>query len=192
MAFLCIGVLHCCVALQKLPMPHSRARGSSNSSGNRSNSIPASKIHIKYEFIRRKICAYALCGVCCELCVVYTPRWPQFMHTSFASVYSHSHAKYICIYAALFFAAALHMANVCQECIDQDRQAAAVSEMRLTFINKHANYLTSKCPIRKDQVTVYDFNLIRLQLVLIIHAAQLKLLPKHIQLVSWPHIKYNA
>lgn len=133
---------------------------------------------------------YAVYVVSCALCIRHVGR-NLCIHLSPACIHIHMPSTYVFM-LHFFFAAALHMANVCQECIDQDRQAAAVSEMRLTFINKHANYLTSKCPIRKDQVTVYDFNLIRLQLVLIIHAAQLKLLPKHIQLVSWPHIKYNA
>lgn len=87
MAFLCIGVLH--FALRRsAEITHATeresSRGCSNSSssssnGNRNNSIPASKIHIKYEFIRRKICAYVLyvCCVYATLAAIYAYIFPR-------------------------------------------------------------------------------------------------------------------
>lgn len=107
MAFLCIGVLHFALRrsaeITHATESRSRSCSSSSSSSNRSNSIPASKIHIKYEFIRRKICAYVL-YVCCELCVVYTPRLPQFMHTSFHNVFTFTFhvACYVHVHLYLF------------------------------------------------------------------------------------------
>lgn len=76
--------MHWCVAFCAASLcrnyPCHRERESSRGcSSNRSNSIPASKIHIKYEFIRRKICAYVLyvCCVYATLAAIYAYIFPR-------------------------------------------------------------------------------------------------------------------
>lgn len=128
MAFLCIGVLH--FALRRsAEITHATEResskgcsNSSSSSSNRSNSIPASKIHIKYEFIRRKICAYVLyvCCVYATLAAIYAYIFPRRIRIHIPCCLLHI-CTFVFIYVFLHFT---HMSKVCQkrererECID--------------------------------------------------------------------------